>query len=292
MEYKPLKFLYCVQTKAELSSNYETIFSGRNVLLLSYGKESEKTNIFYPNSTWTTGRNKMFEYIKENNLDYDYYVFCDDDLSFNLDSIKKFEESANLLRNYPILYPRHWSYSTTDIRKIPSWEVGQYSGKGMENLNWEYQTVDWFDGACNAFSKESLYKLLPYETNYDNINWHMSQLMMILKANYFYRNKIVQMNKVYIKNVGHSKYPKQDLDKKQLVFTYVENKIGTHFEMSDGIEIVPNTEAVPEPEEDFDYDVYLLNNPDLRHFDPDGALEHWIKYGKNENRIATQLKFD
>tara|TARA_Y100000816_G_scaffold95738_1_gene66464 strand:- start:1957 stop:2712 length:756 start_codon:yes stop_codon:yes gene_type:complete len=248
MEYKPLKFLYCVQTKAGLSSNYEAIFSGRNVLLLSYRNESEKTNIFYPNSTWTTGRNKMFEYIKENNLDYDYYVFCDDDLSFNLDSIKKFEESANLLRNYPILYPRHWGYSTTDIREIPSWEVGQYSGKGMENLNWEYQTVDWFDGACNAFSKESLYKLLPYETTYDNINWHMSQLMMILKANYFYRNKIVQMNKVYIKNTGHSMYPKQHLDKKQLVFTYVEDKIGTHFEMSDGIEIVPDTEAVPEPE--------------------------------------------
>lgn len=47
-----------------------------------------------------------------------------------------------------------------------------------------------------------------------------------------------------------------------------------------------------EIDDEFQYESYLLYNPDLRHFDFDGALEHWKTHGKKENRIAKPISFD
>ena len=46
-----------------------------------------------------------------------------------------------------------------------------------------------------------------------------------------------------------------------------------------------------EIDDEFQYESYLFN-PDLRHFDFDGALEHWKTHGKKENRIAKPISFD
>ena len=45
-------------------------------------------------------------------------------------------------------------------------------------------------------------------------------------------------------------------------------------------------------EDDFSYESYLLYNPDLRHLDFDGALNHWKTYGLYEKRLAKPLEFD
>lgn len=241
-------FLYCVQTGGGLSPVFTQILKGRHVLLLSYKESTEKTDIFFPGSTWTTGRNAMVKHINTNKLNYDYYVFCDDDLTFTLESINIFEQSVNDLKNYPIIVPKHWNYAEPDLRGHKTWGCGVYSAKGLQSKVWAYQTVDWFDGACNAFSKEAFDKLLPYETSYDKINWHMSQLMMILKANYFFKNKIVQINKVEIKNPTHSSYPQEIFCFNNVAIEYINNHIGHPFKMSEGFEILPEPEPEPESE--------------------------------------------
>ena len=45
-------------------------------------------------------------------------------------------------------------------------------------------------------------------------------------------------------------------------------------------------------EDDFNYESYLLYNPDLRHLDFDGALNHWKTYGLYEKRLVKPIEFD
>ena len=75
-----MKFCYVIQAEASLPKNYECIRS--NVILVSWKTKTHDTTIFLPNSTWTTGRNAGYSYIKEQGLVFDYVIFLDDDLQF------------------------------------------------------------------------------------------------------------------------------------------------------------------------------------------------------------------
>ncbi|WP_306250207.1 hypothetical protein [Parvularcula sp. IMCC14364] len=49
--------LYLIQAKDALPERYACL-NGRHILL-SYGEETSDTDIFMPDSTWTTGRNRL-----------------------------------------------------------------------------------------------------------------------------------------------------------------------------------------------------------------------------------------
>ena len=128
---KKLNFLYLIQTEDIIPNTYNWL-KDKNKIVLSYIKKTNDTDIFYPNSTWTTGRNKLFELIlkKESYLNnYDYFIFLDSDLNITLEKINNFENIINNFKeNYPIILPNLWDYNT----RISTFNI-KYNRKALQN---------------------------------------------------------------------------------------------------------------------------------------------------------------
>jgi len=206
------KILYLVQAKAEIPLAYLSI--RKKIVLLSYLQKTAQTDIFLPNSTWTEGRNALFNYVQK--TDYDYYVFLDEDLEFepsifNLEAgctqslineigFKQFEDFLDVYAA-PITTPRQWHYNrtSTQIAGIPL----HIQRKALENESYEAQPVDWFDAAFNAYRKDVFFSnlILPYSTEFDVVSWWTSQFIVILKSNYHFKDHIIQANRIAVKNL-------------------------------------------------------------------------------------------
>ena len=165
------KFLYMTQTEGALPKAYEVCY--------------------YPNSTWTTGRNRLIEEVKKQEKDtYLYYILLDDDLIFETGSFRKFERM--LLKYRPAIgIPQCWGHNET-----------------FQNLEMEAHTVYKFDAAFNAFHKDVFFDdiLFPYIIDFDDKLWWHSQLLLIHIANQFY--DILQFNNIQVINEGHHHYPR------------------------------------------------------------------------------------
>ena len=85
------RLIYLMQGRSDLVETYFHLADRENAdaLFLTYDKEIENA-IFFPNSKWSEGRNKLLE-IAKNKGEYDYYIFCDDDISFKRGSWDEFE---------------------------------------------------------------------------------------------------------------------------------------------------------------------------------------------------------
>lgn len=222
------KIYYLTQCKCSLPTNYSCLKS-RDHLILSYKSNTSQTDIYYPNSTWTTGRNKLFEIAIQK--EYDYYVFLDEDLNLTEEILQKFENILNEL-DHPIIVPNMWGYNT----RKSNYDI-KYNRKGLMNDSFKMQTVDWFDGAFNAFNKNSIQQLLPYESEYDVQSWWYSQLLLIIKSNFLFKNQIVQINEINITNQLHSSYPTNMNNVKQICNKYIEENSMETLSMSNAIEI-------------------------------------------------------
>lgn len=193
--------IYVVQSPSALPDDYECIRD--RVVLASWKKETKDTNVFCPGTTWTQGRNLAYRYAVSSGLEYDYAVFLDDDIKFtSMTHEEGFEAFERFLKDTrpPIGLPKCWDYNTkpTKIRSLPS-EVNRQGLQDDERL---YQIVDWFDACFNAIRKDVLVdaRMFPYDARYDEQSWYASQLLLILRANLFHRNEIIQTNMIEIEN--------------------------------------------------------------------------------------------
>lgn len=198
-----MKFLYIVQAKSGLPKNYESIAD--RTILISWQTKTSDSTLFLPDSTWTTGRNAGLKYVKANRIDFDYLIFLDGDLYFDGISNKNgFEQFENFLKNKKPLIglPTCWGYNTVKggIPVIPK----ELNSQGLERKWLRHQPVDWFDAAFNAFSKQAVKDelVLPYDSKYDEVSWYTSQFLLILKANQYYKGKVLQFNRVRILNAS------------------------------------------------------------------------------------------
>jgi hypothetical protein len=202
------KYLYIIQTSSKLPEIYHCLRS-REFVLLSFKENTPDTTIFYPQSTWTTGRNKLREYILTMKKQYDYYIFLDEDVVFSQysqkDGFNKFEELIQIYKPY-IANPNYDGYYTN------------HNG----NLLGEAQTTIWFDGMCNAFSKEAFFSniIFPYIDIFDSKSWWVSQYIMIILCS-IHNKEVVLFNHLKVTNEIHSEYPKLDVFKEaeEFVFT-------------------------------------------------------------------------
>jgi FkbM family methyltransferase len=194
------KYLYLIQSASKLPDIYKCLKNcvHRDVVLLSYKEHTSDTSIFYPGSTWTTGRNKLREYVLNLKKNYDYYIFLDDDVSFAYCSQEDgFTTFERLLSKYNpfIANPNYDGYYLT-YGIIPSVEA---------------HTTIWFDGMFNAFSKEAFFsnQIFPYIHKFDDNSWWMSQYAMIILCS-VYDKEVLLFPGLKINNVNHSEYPKND----------------------------------------------------------------------------------
>ena len=194
----PLTFLYLIQTSSSLPIIFECLRC-KNFALLSYKENTSDTNIFYPNSTWTTGRNKLREYALSLEQKYDYYIFLDEDVVFtNYDQTMGFNVFEYLINKYkpPVANPNFVGYY--DTTTFPYSQPLQ-----------EAQTTIWYDGLCNAFSYNTLTNtnIFPYIDKLDNKSWWMSQYAIIILSSIF-NIDICVFPHLLVKNIQSSNYPR------------------------------------------------------------------------------------
>ena len=209
----PKTALFLIQARAGLPAIYRCL-KHRPHILLSYREPTADTTIYAPNTTWTSGRNQLIEHVKTRGLRYDWYVFLDEDVVFaGMSQRAGFEMFVSILSavDAAIVTIAKGDYNRRNNQERLSGIVpAALCKKGVEHPRWELQSVDWFDGLFNAFSRAAFYdeRLLPYETKFDHESWWASQFIAILRANHCYRNRIVQCNHLNARNTQYSDYPR------------------------------------------------------------------------------------
>lgn len=184
-------FLYLVQGRSDLVQDYLHLSERQNAdaIFLTYDKKITDA-IFFPNSTWAQGRNKLLEEAQKLGS-YQYYIFCDDDIEFKKGGWSKLEENL--------------------LSLVPAIAIPVFLEKTKNSpLRWlKYHSFLFNDEQIIAFHKDVLRDgiVLPYQTQFDNIHWWAScQIQQILIQN-FYSSASIQLNDIQIANKIHNRYP-------------------------------------------------------------------------------------
>ena len=195
-----MKFVYCVQTEENLPSQYSEIRD--RCIVLSWKKPGQDTTLYFPNSTWNTGRNALIRHLKESSIDYDYAIFLDDDLEFVKGGFLEFE---NLVRKNP-----DWIVATVsdDCVRDPN-QPHRFMNSTSNHKNW--QVVPQFDACFSCFRKDFIDsdKFLPYDESWDHITWWASQIVLCQKLNAL-EVPIHYVNSISAKNSKSRPYPRQE----------------------------------------------------------------------------------
>ena len=173
-------------------------------------------------TTWTSGRNRLYQYAsaEANQTDFLYYIFYDDDVgpvgfrkgkwrkgqTTNVRNPPRSNESApeyfqRLLRTEnPAVGVVYWGRQKhpTRAEKICPDEGGM-----------DQCTAD-VDAMVNAVHRDSARTLLPYDTSFDETNWHMSQAVFIELAHAFFPHRCANYFRLEADNPRHSNYPRGD----------------------------------------------------------------------------------
>ena len=205
-------FLYLVQGQSELVKNYLHLADRDNTdaIFLTYEKPIEEA-LFFPNSTWAQGRNKMLE-IALTKEDYKYYIFCDDDIAFKKGGWAEYEE--HLMEYKPAIAIPVFLFKT---KRTP--------------LRWlKYHSFLFNDEQMIAFHNEVVRDgiVLPYQNQFDDINWWAScEIQQILIQN-FYSSHSIQFNKIHIANVQRKRYHKPHI-KRNVFYKHIRDWLAKQF---------------------------------------------------------------
>ncbi len=188
--------VYLIQGRSNLVKIlFENVIFGPKVLILTWDREFQKSElpssvvkIFFPNSTWAEGRNRLLEEASVAYPDVEYFVFLDDDVEFTGQSLKSFEE---LLLSYrpKIAVP----LCDRIVREI------SYSRRLIER-------PIRHDQVMMAFHKSVLKDgiVLPIDTKFDNISWWLTCELNHYLIQKFYFREMFSFNEVVIRNSNHA----------------------------------------------------------------------------------------
>lgn len=82
-----------------------------------------------------------------------------------------------------------------------------------------------FDAACNAFHRNAIKHLLPYNLMYDNVTWFNSQKFVISAADLIFRGQVLHILPITTLNTKHRKYPRKRYDNWNLIYNLVGNNL-------------------------------------------------------------------
>jgi len=239
------KFCFLVQARDDIK--YFDKFKDENsdIFFLTFNKKIEKDNyIYFPKSTWTTGRNKLLEVFYKKDY-YEYYVFLDDDIRIyecgtRECGIERFKEL--LMKHKPCIgFPNY------------AWHLKQNMARFVipaQKFESELSYPLRFDPCVSAFHHSIIETILPYEPAFDKYNWWMSGEFLSHKIEQLVGNSIVQFNNIITINEQSASYPQmggvsflrnkvvnwltpQMLDSSSIVNLVPEDRIKQHEDFSD-----------------------------------------------------------
>ena len=229
------EFLYLTQVYSELPASYESLESQNSeVLFVSYGKRSQdERSIYLPDSSWTSGRNELVRAARARPERFRAYFFLDEDITFKEGGFREFEAA----------FARHGPAIATP-RLIHS-DGGPYQPRGGEDLNLEVQPVYRFDGAFNAFHSDVFWDdaIFPYVSKFDRLSWWYSQLITIQLSRVFYRNSVLQFNRLQVQETQTADYPRSG--RFNLIDSWIQSTLLNNLARGD---YVPYLEASSRPD--------------------------------------------
>jgi hypothetical protein len=102
-----------------------------------------------------------------------------------------------------------------DVRAFERQLLHYEPAVGVPKIAWNPRVVQapvlpiyHFDAIFNAFHRETLYWLLPYNGSFDNSCWWTSQLLLIHRAAMWYQGHVLQFDALSVGNTQHRAYPR------------------------------------------------------------------------------------
>ena len=150
----------------------------------------------FRNSTWTQGRNRLYELALRQELlrgaEYKYFIFADDDVQL----IGKGDFENPVDEFYQFL-----------LHTQPAIGLGRYRSIDFDEKH--VVSVCYFDAILNAFHRDVAPTLLPYTEQFDSRSWWLSQLVMERKACALYGGNILRLPTVRVTNLDHREYNRE-----------------------------------------------------------------------------------
>ena len=184
-----------VQGKAENIIKYRFLCKNNSDLFtLSYDHPLQpdivnwKSSTYLPKSSWAEGRNSLLEGVINSGLEYDYYIFLDDDVEFVTGSFSRFEELIELYRP---------SYA------VPLCEEIEKSYRYSPNLEIQHPVAT--DQQIQAFSKSVIDDglIVPFETCFDKESWWYTAEINNSLTLTLLRGDCAQFNTLKVRNNCH-----------------------------------------------------------------------------------------
>ena len=220
-------FIYLTQTEQCLSpSLIQTLELSDaskcrcDVIVLSYKNEClEKsaphiTYLFDNETTWGSGRNKLYFQAMERRLDYLYYIFLDDDITLKFND----EATPEMKRLTPISVFQDWL-----LDYEPAVGVGDYAGHDGSSIllskvvaACKETVVDettlanptiLFDPLFNAFHAKAVSHIFPMEISHENHNWWLTDKYVSSVVELKFRGQALMFFPVAVVNLLHRPYP-------------------------------------------------------------------------------------
>ncbi|KAL5484047.1 hypothetical protein EMCRGX_G020478 [Ephydatia muelleri] len=215
--YITLPILYLVQAEKclppYLQSN-DVLGNGSlgfEVIVLSYKEACDNPPLrhiqYFLNSTttWTTGRNFLFEAAMNRNKIYLYYIFMDDDVVLidlkNSNPWRKFE--AFLRSVEPAIAAVDLINDNNFLQMVRNVHRDRQCSREED-----YIACVWFDAIFNAFHYNAVHRILPYDSTFDTQTWYASQMAVIARSEVLFRGQVVLHTEVVGENKEHRPYPK------------------------------------------------------------------------------------
>ena len=181
-----------------------------DVLVLSFKEECNDISlphvkyIFKPSTTWSTGRNALYETAKASDKFYFYYIFMDDDV--NLKPVKKIDRTPWRMFEYSLRVIQPAVAVVDPYLEYRSSKPPKYCEPGSVT---HFAQVVGFDACFNAFHHQVVDHLLPYPTEYDNRSWWYSQIYISMRSDVKFHGDVVGDTRLRTINNQHRSYPRE-----------------------------------------------------------------------------------
>ena len=197
------------------------------------------------NTTWSEGRNVLFRHIMKQSRDYMYYIFMDDDnLMFFTDTFQFYHNEyvdlndaldENVVDKYLGFRERRLRRGNNAYREFERFLLELEPAVGVPNICYHDRhdcASTWlpdiwaarcsphepfpvpivsysvFDAAFNAFHRDALPHLLPYETKMDNVSWHESQKYVNVASDVKFQGQVLAHLLIMSWGPVHRPYPR------------------------------------------------------------------------------------
>lgn len=231
-------FIYLVQAEECLPDHLlhpHRLGSGvnRDVIVLSWKRRCKNTSsslphikyVFRNNTSWGSGRNLLYHLARARRNGYLFYSFMDEDIEFqftndipkehiyNKTSASPLQVFENFLRGHePAVGLTNFCSVCGKILPKGSYVSSLCcSSKPKGDLPLIFPASISFDAGFNAFHRDAIDHILPYNLQYEDTSWWESQKYIILTADLLFRGQVLRYLPVSVTNTKHRPYPKANL---------------------------------------------------------------------------------